>query len=295
MNHRPYISLLFILAITIFFITVYAFVNYQISIGKYIIKKSDIAQLAESIATQKKNKTQKANTAPKEIDSTNSQKQKHDSLKTKLTTDVAQATMDTTSQRILLVGDSMGQSVFFALQKYCKNNGHQLFLEAVESSTLVWWSKNDTLAKLIEKYDPTYIIISLGSNELFVPKIEKRKPHLENILAQIGDIPFIWIAPPNWKEDTGINEMLVNTIGEKKVFFSKDLKMERMKDGAHPTWKAAFYWVDTISSWIMNKSQYPILLKKTKKNAPPKPNTRFVIKKNIDSVATAHPKILKEG
>jgi hypothetical protein len=137
--------------------------------------------------------------------------------------------------------------------------------------------------------------MSLGSNELFVPRIEKRKSNLENILEQIGDIPFIWIAPPNWKEDTGINTMLANTIGEKKVFFSKDLKMERMKDGAHPTWKAAFYWADTISSWIMTKSQYPILLKKTKKNTSPKASTSFVIKKNIDSVVKLKPQTLKEG
>jgi hypothetical protein len=290
MNHRPYISLLFILAIAIFSFTVYAFITYQINIGEYTIKKSDIAKLSENLAIQVKHKTEKTNNSENYLAS-----KKEDSVKINLTSHIAPASIDTTSQRILLVGDSMGQSVFFALQKYCQNNGHQLFLEAVESSTLLWWSKNDTLAKLIEKYDPTYIIMSLGSNELFVPRIEKRKSNLENILEQIGDIPFIWIAPPNWKEDTGINTMLANTIGEKKVFFSKDLKMERMKDGAHPTWKAAFYWADTISSWIMTKSQYPILLKKTKKNTSPKASTSFVIKKNIDSVVKLKPQTLKEG
>lgn len=167
---------------------------------------------------------------------------------------------DTTRQRILLAGDSMGQSIYPSLYKYCLRNGHSLHLVARESSSMVWWGSEERLSGYIDHYQPTYIIMSLGSNELFVPHIQARDTFVRSILRQAGGIPIIWVGPPNWKEDTGINRMLQNIVGYDRFFLSKYLEMERLPDGAHPTWKAAHYWTDTLTRWIAQWSRYPIAL-----------------------------------
>jgi len=101
-------------------------------------------------------------------------------------------------------------------------------------------------------------MLVIGSNELFVSNIKtKRKPYVEHILKQVGDLPYIWIGPPNWKDDTGINELIVENVGKKRYFASKELKYNRCKDGAHPTHKSAAVWADSIASWIMTKSKHP--------------------------------------
>jgi NADH:ubiquinone oxidoreductase subunit 5 (subunit L)/multisubunit Na+/H+ antiporter MnhA subunit len=41
-------------------------------------------------------------------------------------------------------------------------------------------------------------------------------------------------------------------------FYSKDLILERAKDGRHPSNKACFIWMDSIASWMQNQSVWKI-------------------------------------
>mgnify|MGYP000415372682 CR=1 FL=1 len=51
-----------------------------------------------------------------------------------------------------------------------------------------------------------------------------------------------------------------------KVFsFFLNLKFDRVSDGVHPTKASASKWMDTVASFIMNKSSNPIMLKSPKK------------------------------
>jgi hypothetical protein len=183
--------------------------------------------------------------------------------------------VDTAKHRILLTGDSMVEGLMFPFIKYCKINGHHFTGIPVYSSTTLSFSKSDTLIGLIKKYDPDYIILALGSNELFIRGIEKRDSCVKKILKQAGKRKLVWIGPPNWKKDTGINDLILSNVGEKRFFLSKDLHFERARDGAHPTWASARVWADTIARWLMNPKacQYPIMMKKdtaktVNKNAP---------------------------
>ncbi|MCS6821817.1 MAG: SGNH/GDSL hydrolase family protein [Microscillaceae bacterium] len=173
--------------------------------------------------------------------------------------------IDTTKQNILLTGDSMTEGLMFAFQKYAQYNGHQLKTVTWYSSTTLSWSEKDSLRKLIKKYQPTFVIFTTGSNELFIRNIQEREPNIQNIIQQAGNTKMVWIGPPNWAEDTGINQLIEKNIGKDRFFLSKYLKFERARDGAHPTWEAAKIWADTISSWIMHKSKYRIMMRK-----PPK-------------------------
>jgi hypothetical protein len=122
------------------------------------------------------------------------------------------------------------------------------------------------LAQYIKRVHPNYIFICLGSNELTVRDIKnKRQKFVDNILAQIGDIPFVWIGPPNWRTDTGINELIRESVPRGCYFKSEGMHFERKKDGAHPTPASAALWMDSVARWMPKHAAHPIVM-----TAPPK-------------------------
>ena len=169
---------------------------------------------------------------------------------------------DSSQQYILLTGDSMAEGLMFAFKKYAQYNGHTLKTIIWYGSTTTTWARTDTLKKLIARYKPTYVFLALGSNELFVRDIGDREPYIQDIVRQAGRTPFVWIGPPNWKEDTGIGELLDRNVGPGRYFVSRGLTFERASDGRHPSRRASAYWADTISSWVMRAGRHPIRLDK---------------------------------
>lgn len=174
---------------------------------------------------------------------------------------------DTASKTILFIGDSMLEGLGPRMASYAKKNGHKLYNVIWYSSTSEIWGRCDTLKHFIKTFNPDYILVSLGANELFVKDIKKkRKKYVEHILSQIGNIPYVWIGPPNWKPDTGINELVESTVDDGSFFLSDGMHFDRAKDGAHPTRTSAALWMDSIASWITTKSNHPIKLERPDKN-----------------------------
>lgn len=171
--------------------------------------------------------------------------------------------VDSTPQSILLIGDSMTWNLALRFAKYAKQNGHQFHAVNWDSSSTPIWANSDTLQYFIKKYDVTYVFISLGSNELYLPKPETHKHYVEEIIKKVGDRPYVWIGPPNWKEDAGVNDMIQATCAPGAFFRSAGMTFERKKDKIHPTKAASALWVDSIARW-MPKSAHPILMQ-----APP--------------------------
>ncbi len=171
--------------------------------------------------------------------------------------------MDTTAKTILFIGDSMLDGLQPRMAAYAAHNGHKLYGVRWYSSTTEVWGRSTRLAQFIKQYNPDYVLVCLGSNELFVRDIKsKRQRYLDEILSQIGSLPYIWIGPPNWKDDTGINEMLESTCRKGSFYLSKNDTFQRAKDGAHPTKASAALWCDRVCDWIVNTSYYPIRLDK---------------------------------
>ena len=103
------------------------------------------------------------------------------------------APMDTTAKSILFIGDSMLEGLGERLAAYCDKNGHKLVEVIWYSSSTLCWGETARLTKLINEYQPNYIMVCLGANELYVPDIKNaRRPHLKKILKEIGDIPYLF-------------------------------------------------------------------------------------------------------
>ncbi len=166
---------------------------------------------------------------------------------------------DSTPKNILIFGDSMTFLLAQRMAKYGTQNGHTVYGVNWDSSTPQIWAMSDTIAHFIRKYDINYVMVSLGSNELFAKDLDSRAKYVKKIVEKIGDIPFIWVGPPNWKEDNGYNDMLERTLPRGTFFRTGMMQLARRGDHIHPTPDAAVLWVDSIMRW-MPKSAHPILV-----------------------------------
>lgn len=166
---------------------------------------------------------------------------------------------DSTPKNILIFGDSMTFLLAQRMAKYGTQNGHTVYGVNWDSSTPQIWATSDTIAHFIRKYDISYVMVSLGSNELFAKDLDSRAKYVRQIVDKLGDIPFIWVGPPNWKEDNGYNDMLERTLPRGTFFRTGMMQLERRGDHIHPTPAAAVLWVDSIMRW-MPKSAHPILV-----------------------------------
>ena len=160
-------------------------------------------------------------------------------------------------ESILIFGDSMTILVANRLAQYGKKNGYRVNSVTWDASSTVSWANCDTLDNFIKRYHPDLIMITLGSNELFLKNFEKRRPDVERLLKKIGNIPYLWISPPNWKEDQGYNAFMRGILAPGTFFNSNNLDLPRKKDHIHPTSKGGEIWTDSIMKWIP-KSAHPI-------------------------------------
>ena len=238
--NKLFFQLALVLTIPLIIITIYSFSDEEITIGDFTLEKAEIAALfrlntvlqGDSLA----------------VDST--------SLSSTLAADTC--VTDTAAQRILFFGDSMVEGLSKRMRNYAAENGHELLNVIWYSSSTKIWAQYDTLNHYIRQFEPTYLMLCLGGNELFVRDLDKRDAYIQTIVEKIGDYPYVWIGPPNWKEDTGINDLIEKNVSSQRYFPSKRLTYQRGKDGAHPTVASSAMWMDSIAVWIANESRYRI-------------------------------------
>ncbi len=183
---------------------------------------------------------------------------------------------DTVPKTILFIGDSMLEGLGPRLAAYAEKNGHTLYSVIWYSSTSEVWGRSGKLRHYIDTLAPDYVFVCLGANELFVPDItEKRRGYVRHILADIDAIPFVWIGPPNWKPDTGINDLIAAETPEGAFFLSDGMHFVRGKDGAHPTRESAAEWMDSVARWMPAHCLHPIRMDKPEKESG-RPKRTFV-------------------
>ncbi len=173
---------------------------------------------------------------------------------------------DTATQRVLIFGDSMSEYLAYRLSDYTNKNGHSLTCVTWCGSGTRNWAETDTLNHYIRTVNPTHVFVCLGSNELYTADMKGCEKRIRAILAKIGNIPTVWIGPPNWCEDKGYNKLLSEVMGTNRYYPSYKLTFERQKDGRHPTRAASAMWMDKIIEWMnTGHSVHPFRMEKPDK------------------------------
>jgi len=250
-----YLELIAVLLFPVAFIVWYSFSGKELGKGGMILQKADIAGHFQN------------NTPPvPPVDTV--VMQKPDSIVQDSIVATADSIVhDSLPQRILLFGDSMLEGIGRRMEQYAAENNHELlYVIWYASTTQVWAEHIDTLKHFMKKFQPTYIVVSLGSNELFIKNPSKRSSYVKTIVQEIGDIPHVWIGPPNWKKGTGINKVIEDNVEAHRFFHSERLKHKRGSDSIHPTFSSARKWTDSIAYWMSNQVKHRIILELPKKN-----------------------------
>jgi hypothetical protein len=155
-------------------------------------------------------------------------------------------------ERVLLIGDSQLEGLRYPVSSYCEKNNHVLL------STVIWygsstkqWATTDTLEYFLNNYKPTVVLFAIGLNELFVRDFSARSKYIQSILNTFADygVRYYWIGPAAWTADKGIIDVMAKEVGT-YFFPSHTIKMERAKDGRHPSKKAAKLWFDQVAEEI---------------------------------------------
>ena len=253
---KPSWRFIFIILITGAVIIFYSFTNYQLKINNYEIKKTDIKKFIVGDTTP--------------VDA-----------RIVVQYVVEKPEMDSSEQRILLIGDSMLEQLRWRVRDYAQQNGHDLKTVMWYSSQSMWFGQYDTLTHFINEYKPTYIILVLGANELFVSKIkQKRSDYVKKIIRDMDTIPYIWVGPPNWRDDTGINQLILRYAGQGNYYpsykITQNPSFARYNDGAHPRPQAASNWMDSVAVWIMDDSRFPIMMEMPDKKYKGSTNTTII-------------------
>ncbi len=170
--------------------------------------------------------------------------------------------VDPSRQRIMIFGDSMIEGLMARLADYCLHNRHVLFPVIWYGATTISWAQDPEikLDRLLDEFKPTFVIAVIGSNELNARSMRHRSAAVKIILRKLEGRKHIWIGPPNWRPDTGINDILERTVGTDHFFRSAGLTMARKADKIHPTKAAAAGWMDAVVRWIISDSAVPIRL-----------------------------------
>jgi hypothetical protein len=166
--------------------------------------------------------------------------------------------VDTSTQRILLAGDSMAENLYFSFYTICKWSNYRFQVLALRGSSSPTWAGSDTLKRTIARYKPTLVLFTLGANEIMIPKLSLRKRYYQKIISQLDSTHYVWIGSPVWTADTNYRIMIRGLVPANQFFDSQGIVLERQADGAHPTIPASKVWADSIARWLVYRSRYPV-------------------------------------
>jgi hypothetical protein len=174
-------------------------------------------------------------------------------------------------EQILVMGDSMVEVLMPRLADYALENGHRIVPAIWYGSTTSAWAKSAELSAILREVNPSLVVVVLGSSELTRRDIGSRRPMIEALVKRIGPRKLVWVGPPNWRPDTGINDLVGSVLGSDRFFRSADLVLTRKKDGIHPDAAGGRLWTTAFVHWLGATGRYDIAMAEPTREAGPIP------------------------
>lgn len=150
---------------------------------------------------------------------------------------------------VLHVGDSMVGGNFGltkALDHKFTAEGAKFIRDYKVSESIVSYDHSPKLKELIARHKPDIVIITLGTNDVFVPYPAAMANNVQNIVKRVGARECYWMGPPTWKPDTGIVQVIKDNAAPCKFYDSSNLKLQRAGDGIHPTDRGGADWASSF-------------------------------------------------
>lgn len=154
--------------------------------------------------------------------------------------------------RVLQLGDSFAAALGIDLGKLLKEAGVRTSLEYKTASYIPNWSYDGDVPKFVSSYQPDLVLITLGANEIEIPKPEERIKPIKHLVASLGGRPCVWIAPPLWKPDTGLLKVIRDNVAPCRYLDSNALvhDLPRGRDKIHPSPEGRQIWAKIVFDWL---------------------------------------------
>jgi hypothetical protein len=156
---------------------------------------------------------------------------------------------------VVHIGDSFALAGFAqALKPRLKALGVRYDVKAETSSFTTTWSGK--IEAVISNTQPDLVIINLGANEVANVDPAAHAPAVRHIIAAIKGRPCVWVSPPSWRKDTGIQDVIRQNSAPCRYFDSDKLvpvPIPRQKDHIHPTEEGGAIWAEAFWTWLQQE------------------------------------------
>ncbi len=158
---------------------------------------------------------------------------------------------------VLHVGDSFAASLGLPLGKRFKAAGVRYILEYETASYVPTWAFGKALPKFIAKYNPDFVMVTLGANEIEITNPEQRAGAVKRLVKELGNRPCLWVLPPLWKADTGFMKVIRDNAAPCRCLDSTALvgDLPRKKDKIHPNEEGREVWAEAVFNWLGRERQ----------------------------------------
>jgi len=158
---------------------------------------------------------------------------------------------------VLQIGDSFAAALGVELGKMLKGAGLRSALEYKTASYIPNWSYEGDISKFVSSYQPDLVLITLGANEIEIPKPEERIKPIKHLVSVLGGRPCVWVAPPLWKPDTGLLKVIRDNIAPCRYLDSNALvhDLPRGRDKIHPSSEGRQIWAKIVFDWLAQERQ----------------------------------------
>jgi lysophospholipase L1-like esterase len=154
--------------------------------------------------------------------------------------------------RVLQIGDSFAAALGGELSKLLREAGLRSTLEFKTASYIPNWSYEGDVPKFVSSYRPDLVLITLGANEIEIPKPEERIKPIKHLVSTLGGRPCVWILPPLWKPDTGLLKVIRENVAPCRYLDSNMLvhDLPRGRDKIHPNAEGRQIWAKVVFDWL---------------------------------------------
>ena len=159
--------------------------------------------------------------------------------------------------RLLLVGDSLAVGLSTPFKDMAQKSNVAFASLAKVGTRMDQWAKNADLTTALTTFQPTLILVSLGTNDasmLPASAMSIATPALTTLLARLRatGAEVVWIGPPTLPaaKSPQVLDLIRSTLDKKHSFPSEQLVIPRGPDQLHPALKGYVGWAELVWKWL---------------------------------------------